>query len=67
MLRFLTIEKFSQESGYSPDAVRCKIKRADWLEGEVWVKAPDGRVLIDTEGYEQWATSQASEHAANAR
>ena len=52
MLRWLTIEKFSAESGYTPDAVRSKIKRGDWLEGHVWIKAPDGRILIDTEGYE---------------
>ena len=64
MLRWLTIEKFSAESGYTPDAVRSKIKRGDWLEGHVWVKAPDGRILIDTEGYEQWVTSQVCEPQA---
>ena len=58
MLRWLTIEKFSAESGYTPDAVRSKIKRGDWLEGHVWIKAPDGRILIDTEGCEKWVTSQ---------
>jgi hypothetical protein len=60
MLRWLTIDKFCSESGYTPDAVRSKIKRGDWLEGRVWIKAPDGRILIDTEGYEKWVTSQAS-------
>jgi len=65
MLRWLTIEKFSAESGYTPHAVRNKIKRGDWLEGHVWVKAPDGRILIDTEGYEKWVTSQASTCGAN--
>ena len=58
MLRLFTIEKFSEESGYSPDAIRSKIKGGDWLEGQVWIKAPDGRILIDTEGYEAWATGQ---------
>ena len=49
--------KSSQPSpGYTPDAVRSKIKRGDWLEGEVWIKAPDVRILIDCEGYEKWAT-----------
>jgi hypothetical protein len=67
MLRHLTIEKFSAESGYTPDAVRSKIKRGDWLEGEVWIKAPDGRILIDCEGYESWVTSQASAPEANVR
>ena len=53
-LRFVTIDKFSNLSGYSPDAVRSKIKRGDWLEGQVFIKAPDGRILISTEGYEKW-------------
>ena len=67
MVRWLTIEKFSGASGYTPDAVRSKIKRGDWLEGKVWVKAPDGRILIDTEGYEQWVTSQVYALEANRR
>ncbi len=41
-VRFVTVERFGDFSGYTPDAVRSKIKRGDWLEGAVWVKAPDG-------------------------
>jgi hypothetical protein len=63
VLRWLTIEKFSAESGYTPDAVRSKIKRGDWLEGEIWVKAPDGRILISTEAFEKWVTSHSLEYA----
>jgi hypothetical protein len=59
-LRFVTIEKFCSESGYSADAVRSKIKRGDWLEKVVWVKAPDGRILIDLKGYERWVTGETS-------
>src|SRR5215471_15159452 len=59
MLRWLTIDKFSAESGYTPDAVRSKIKRGDWLEGHVWRYAPDGRILIDSEGYEKWVLGQS--------
>jgi hypothetical protein len=60
-MRWLTIGKFSAESGYSEDAVRSKIKRGDWMEGKVWIKAPDGRILINTEAYDQWVTgSQVS-------
>ena len=55
-LRFLTIKKFSSESGYTPDAIRSKIKTGVWLKDEVWVKAPDGRILIDVMGYEKWVT-----------
>lgn len=54
MLRYLTIPKFAAESGYTEDAIRAKIKQGVWLEGIVWKKAPDGRVLIDIEGYLVW-------------
>ncbi|MBV8271913.1 MAG: excisionase [Cupriavidus sp.] len=53
-VRFLTIRKFSEKSGYTEDAVRTKIQRGIWLEGDVWIKAPDGRQLIDVKGYETW-------------
>ena len=46
-MRYVTIEKASNLTGYTPDAIRSKIKRGDWLEGAVWQRAPDGRVLID--------------------
>lgn len=54
MCRHVTIKKFSEQSGYTQDAIRAKIKTGVWLQGVVWIKAPDGRVLIDMEGYEQW-------------
>ena len=60
MLRWITIEKICAESEYTPDAARSKIKRRDWLEGHVWIKAPDDRILIDTEGYEKRVTSLAA-------
>jgi len=54
MLRYVTISKFAMESGYSEDAIRTKIRDGIWPEDKVWKKAPDGRVLISTEGYDQW-------------
>ncbi len=71
MVRFVTIEKFESLTGYTADAVRSKIKRGDWLEGAVWMKAPDGRVLVDMEGYEWWvmhgrgASAQLQRAASN--
>ena len=59
-MRHLTVERFAELSGYTAEAVRSKIKRGVWLEDEVWIKAPDGRILIDTEGYERWATGEVS-------
>lgn len=54
MLRYVTIPKFAEQSGYSEDAIRTKIRDGIWMEGKIWMKAPDNRVLIDTEGYQEW-------------
>jgi hypothetical protein len=50
----VTIEKFHDLTGYTPDATRSKIKRGEWLEGALFRRAPDGRILMDLEGYEWW-------------
>jgi len=57
-LRHVTIRRFAQIAGYTEKAVRRKIESGVWLEDEVWIKAPDGRILIDTEGFETWAQGQ---------
>lgn len=54
MTNYLTIPKFSEISGYSEGAIRQKINDTTWKEGVVWVKAPDNRILIIVNGYEQW-------------
>jgi len=54
MLRYVTIKKFAEESGYSERAIRGKVHDGVWLKDAVWVKAPDGRILIDVEGYYAW-------------
>lgn len=59
-LRYVTIGKFAAESGYTEDAIRSKIKNGVWLMGSVWIKAPDGRVLIDVQGYERWVEAAKS-------
>jgi hypothetical protein len=35
------------------------------LRHHFFIKAPDGRVLIITEGFEQWATSNQQEQPAS--
>jgi hypothetical protein len=51
---YVVIEKAAQITGYSKRAIEAKIERGVWLEGKVWVHAPDGRRLISLKGYEQW-------------
>lgn len=54
MLRYVTIKRFAELSGYSEDAVRSKIGGGIWVEGVQYKRAPDNRVLINIEGYEKW-------------
>ena len=49
------IPLFCQETGYSPKAVARKIEDGVWVEGREYVRAPDGRRLIDMEGFNKWA------------
>lgn len=65
-MRYLTVRKFSSESGYTEAAIRAKIADGTWMKGYVWCKAPDGRVLIDVEGYEAWVENGKSSTANRA-
>ena len=53
-IRYVTISKFAELSGYTEDAIRTKIRDSVWVEGYEWHKAPDCRNLIDIEGVERW-------------
>ena len=54
---YKTIEQFGAESGYTPAAIRTKIHKGVWKEG-VWIKAPDNRILISVDAYNEWAISK---------
>lgn len=54
MIGYVTVEKFCDMTGYSVDAVDKKRANGIWLEGVVWFKAPDNRILMSIEGYNAW-------------
>ena len=54
------IPLFCHETGYSEKAVARKIEDGVWVEGREYVRAPDGRLLIDMDGFEKWARSEQS-------
>lgn len=51
---FVTIPLAAAVTGYSEKAIRRKIETAVWLEGREFVRAPDGHVLINLQGYHSW-------------
>lgn len=54
MVKYKTIRQFAAESGYSEAAIRSKIREGVWIQDHVWRKAPDRRILISVEGYNEW-------------
>ena len=52
--RYVLLSLAELLTGYTVKAMQRKIERGDWVEGKVWVRAPDGRLLIDMVGYHKW-------------
>ena len=57
--RRVTIPLAAAVTGYTVEAIETKIRRGVWIEGREWIRAPDGRILIDLRGYERWAEGQS--------
>lgn len=55
----VTIRRFAELTGYSQAAVRAKIEKGVWGEG-IWIKAPDGRILMSIGEFELWVEGQGS-------
>jgi len=55
--RYVLPEIAALATGYTVKAQMRKIDEGVWVEGAEWVKAPDGRRLIDLRGYERWAAA----------
>ena len=56
--RFIRPAKFEAITGYTVEAIQTKIKRGVWLESREFVRAPDGNILLDLQGYYLWAAGQ---------
>lgn len=59
-IRFVLLKRFEELTGYTEKAVRAKMARGDWLQGREYVKAPDGHIMVDLEGYERWVLGEAA-------
>ena len=55
--RYVTLELFAEMSGYSRKAIERKIEDGVFLEGREYRRAPDGRLLIDLQGFEKWVVN----------
>ena len=41
-------------NGYTPDAVRGKIRGGFWKQGLHWKKAPDGNIMVNPREIDNW-------------
>lgn len=56
--RYIRVKRFSELTGWSTQAVYCKISEGVWLEGKEYRRSPDGNTLIDLEGYNRWVRGE---------
>ena len=57
-VRYVLLPLFEQLTGYTVKAVQRKIEEGVWREGHEFRRAPDGRILMDLEGFEKWVEGQ---------
>ncbi len=57
-MKYVIIKRFAELTGYTEKAVRRKIEDGVWLERREYLRAPDGRILMDLEGFQRWAENQ---------
>jgi hypothetical protein len=57
-VRYVTISKAVELSGYSEKAIRRKIAEGVWVQNRQWRRAPDSRILIDLIGVEAWVEGE---------
>ena len=58
VIRYVLPAKFEELTGYTVKAQERKIEDGVWREGHEYKKAPDGRILINLEGFHQWVENQ---------
>jgi hypothetical protein len=52
---WVTRERLSELTRYSIAGIDRKRQSGVWLEGEIWKRAPDNRILYSIKGYNEWA------------
>lgn len=52
--RYVLLPLASTITGYTVKAMERKIERGDWVEGRVYVRAPDGHIMVDVIGFQKW-------------
>ena len=56
-MKWLTLDKFSEQSGMTKESIRALKKKGIWREKIHWTKASNGRIFINVVGVEKWIES----------
>ena len=53
-IRWATMEKISQETGLSVEAIRAYKKKGQIQYKIHWIKGPNNKIMIDRVNFEKW-------------
>ncbi len=56
---YIKLAKFCEFTGYTEKAIRRKIEEGKWLAGKHYIKSPDGYIMINVQGYQEWVENAA--------
>lgn len=45
---------YAKMTDYTVDAIDSKRRNGVWLEGKQWIKAPDGKILVNWRECDKW-------------
>ena len=66
-LEWMLIPLFCMCTGYTPKAVQRKIEDGKWIEGHMYVRAPDGHITINLQEYYRWVKGARGDAAFGER
>lgn len=53
-IRWASLSKIAEETGLTVEAIRAYIKKGKLRYKIHWIKAANGRIMIDRENFEKW-------------
>lgn len=53
-MKWITLKRFCEISGYSPKAIYNKKDRGIWKQNIHWRKAPDKKIFISPDAIDLW-------------
>lgn len=52
--KYVTLKKFCELTGDTPEAVRARRKKGIWQDGNQSIIAPDGKIRVNMDAVDKW-------------